>query len=375
MQSMSQTNTSCDTLHDVITHAELLSRGRDYSVYKARCGSKYIILKTPNLDSSMFRELLMREYELSSTLSHPSIVTTLRFEEHSPVGPAIAMEYIAGEPLDEYMRRKPSYAERNAILDDIIAGVGYLHHRGILHNDLKPGNIVVTNNGSARIVDFGLSASDDGIYGGFFGGSERFTSPEILRGDGASSVSSDIYSLGALMNYLFEGHHYKRIVARCCNEEPSSRYRNCSALLAAIAAHRRRPMVIVAATILLTIIAIIATPHISNVIDRHRNTQIESQIATPLNTEFERNITAMEQCEYMEFASLYRSAYLMFYVEYQSTLSDAEQRAAERLLSQHLPRLDSLMARKPSITTLPHDEQQAAVDSLNVVANRMFPQR
>ena len=96
-------------------------------------------------------------------------------EEQTPIGAAILMEYIEGEPIDAFLAANPSPARRKALLQDILDGVEYLHRRDIIHNDLKPANILVTRTGTARIIDFGLSASTDSIYRGCLGGTDGYS--------------------------------------------------------------------------------------------------------------------------------------------------------------------------------------------------------
>ena len=224
---------------------ETISEGRFFSLFKARYGTKYVILKTTHIHDAMHSEILRREYEMGKTLSHACIVSTLAFEENTPVGPAIVLEYIEGVTLGEYYSRSlslskcpkntsTSITKRKHLLHDILDGVDYLHHRGILHNDIKPDNILINKLGHARIIDFGLSSSYDSIYTGVIGGSEGFTAPEILHPSVTEPVeslckpsaesnffelcrgaakdikvperykaSSDIYSLGLIIQLLF----------------------------------------------------------------------------------------------------------------------------------------------------------------------------
>ena len=136
-------------------HIELLgiiSEGRMFRIHKARKGTKYIILKSAVRNDAMTTEFLRREYELGSTLSHSCIVTTLGFEEDTPAGPALILEYVEGQSLDEFLSAGPSDSAKDCIIDDILDGVDYLHHRGVLHNDIKPSNIVINPHGAARIT-------------------------------------------------------------------------------------------------------------------------------------------------------------------------------------------------------------------------------
>ena len=220
-----------------------ISEGRMFRTLKARHGTRYVALKAAVEDNAMSVSLLRREYELCRDLSHPCVVSILGFEEDTPAGPAIEMEYISGRTLDEFVATAPSAAQRRAVLNDILDGMDYLHHRGILHNDLKPDNIVVNANGAARIIDFGLSVSEDSVYAGAVGGTCGYSAPEVLQGDGSAGAASDIYSLGLIINLLFGGRRYRRVARRCSRPEPAERFRNIPDLRKALAATDRRPFI------------------------------------------------------------------------------------------------------------------------------------
>lgn len=217
-----------------------ISEGQMFRILKARKGSKYVILKTPVVPDAMSMDILRREYELACNLYHPCIVVTIGFEEKTPDGPAIVMEYIDGTNLVNFLASAPAYEQRKAVLLDILDGVDYLHHRGIIHNDLKPDNIIVTGNGAARIIDFGLSASSDSIYRGCIGGTIGFSAPEILNGSGPSMTTSDIYSIGRLIEYLFGGKRYQNIVRRCTYIAPEARPQDIRHLRQMIRSHDLR---------------------------------------------------------------------------------------------------------------------------------------
>ena len=163
----------CSISQDSIVLLDIISEGRMFRVLKARMGTKYIILKSAVHKDAMTTEFLRREYELGSTLSHSCIVTTLGFEEDTPAGQALVLEYIERVPLEEYIATHPTDSATDRIIDDILDGADYLHHRGVLHNDIKPSNIVINPHGAARIIDFGLSISDDSVYKGCMGGFPR----------------------------------------------------------------------------------------------------------------------------------------------------------------------------------------------------------
>lgn len=104
-----------------------ISEGKIFVLHKARRGTKYVILKTTRIKDAMFTEILRREYEIGLTLSHACIVSTIAFEEDTPVGTAIVMEYIDGVTLTHYLSQStPSSKQRKHILNNILEGIDYL---------------------------------------------------------------------------------------------------------------------------------------------------------------------------------------------------------------------------------------------------------
>lgn len=274
-----------------ITILGTISEGRMFRIYKAQKGTKYIILKTPVADDSMLIEILRREYELACNLNHPCIVSTLEFNPHTPVGPAIVMEYIDGLTLDEFVATNPTLDERKSVLNDILDGMDYLHHRGIIHNDLKPDNIIVNGNKAARIIDFGFSASADSAYKGYIGGSDGYTAPEILNGSGSAGTTSDIFTLGRLINLIFGGRKYVRIARLCSQADPSERPRNIQALRALIKRRDRQPVIIASVAAGLIVAASVS----ASLIYRHNETaQIEQRIAQSMDSVYQKTTDKIE---------------------------------------------------------------------------------
>lgn len=259
---------------DGIVILETLSAGRVFRILKARHGTRYVALKAAVENNAMSVSLLRREYELCRDLSHPCVVSVLGFEEDTPVGPAIEMEYISGRTLDEFVADAPSEAQLRTVLRDILDGVDYLHHRGILHNDLKPDNIVVNVNGAARIIDFGLSESGDCVYAGTLGGTCGYSAPEVLDGRGSAGAASDIYSVGKIINLLFGGRRYRRVARRCCCPEPTKRFQSVTDIRKAMSAAGRRPYVLTGVAVLL--IVLMGLMYVYERIGRNVDTQIDS---------------------------------------------------------------------------------------------------
>jgi eukaryotic-like serine/threonine-protein kinase len=159
------------------------------------------------------RERLLREAEAASALDHPSIATIYEvgdFGEHL----FIAMAYYPGETLQTRLQRGALTADEAAgITEQLAQGVAHAHAAGVVHRDLKPGNIIITTAGQVKILDFGL-AKQVGAEGetqsaltghGVTVGTLSYMSPEQARAAGAVDQRTDIWSLGVVLFEMLTG--------------------------------------------------------------------------------------------------------------------------------------------------------------------------
>lgn len=348
---------------------ETISEGRVFRLFKARYGTKYVILKTTHIQDAMHSEILRREYEIGKTLSHACIVSTLAFEENTPVGPAIVLEYIEGVTLGEYL--SVSVSDKGHILHDILDGVDYLHHRGILHNDIKPDNILINKLGNARIIDFGLSSSYDSIYTGVIGGSEGFTAPEILHPSVTEPVdelmtegnnvperykaSSDIYSLGLIIQLLL-GNKYQKIVKKCTMIEPEARYQSIGELKRALFLKRALPWAVCAGILVLIIAFFAILPTAHRMEQTSKEADYKAEATAFLDSAYQTTLQRIEKLPYHETATGARNFYLKYYNDLYSTLPQEKRSAYDVVLSEQIAILDSLSQGLPTLLNLPVEE-------------------
>lgn len=226
-------------------------RARLYRVSRA---GKYFVIKTTKDNSGAEYAMLRREYELSIGCDHPHIIHIYTFEEQTPVGAGIVMEYVEGCTMTEWLAENPAKESRRRIFGELLSAVGYMHHRGVLHNDLKPDNILIARaDDSLKIIDFGLSDDDAHYLARTLGCTPLYASPE-LRERRLLDARSDIYSVGMIMGELF-GNSYRRIAGRCTRPNPDMRYGDIGQLQTAWAnrnrSWRRAAAAVIAAMILL----------------------------------------------------------------------------------------------------------------------------
>ena len=233
----------------------LIKEGTINTLYRVARAGKYFIIKTAKDGNSRFEALIRREYELSITLSHPHIINVFTFEEDSPVGPGIVMEYVDGRTLEEFLSENPPLELRRRVFGQILEAVAYIHRKGIIHNDLKPANILITRiDNAVKIIDFGLSDDDAHYLARTLGCTAGYASPELLRQE-RTDCRSDIYSLGKIMKDIF-GRRLGRISSKACRTEASERHDNAEALQKAI---KRRHYPVIAISILTILTILIGT--------------------------------------------------------------------------------------------------------------------
>ena len=199
-------------------------------LYTVISGERKLILKAANKEKGSLTEniaRLQREYKLLERLyGNEHIVRCIGWREDAEVGPCIVMEYIDGETLTDYLKSAPSSKEKKRILNELIDALGFIHKQQIVHNDLKPDNILITRNGhNVKLIDFGYADSDSNIDKAT-GGTKAFAAPELANREG-TDVTSDIYSLGFIIKALFP-HQYTCITSKCLREKSSRRYQNAN---------------------------------------------------------------------------------------------------------------------------------------------------
>jgi serine/threonine protein kinase/Tol biopolymer transport system component/Flp pilus assembly protein TadD len=155
------------------------------------------------------------ERQILATLEHPNIARLIDGGSTAEGLPYFIMEYVEGLPLTTFCNnRNLAIRDRVRIFLDVCAAVQYAHQRNIVHRDLKPTNVLVRDDGTAKLLDFGIARliADSSEVGnsevtatGFRMMTPAYASPEQLRGE-PSTTASDLYSLGVLLYEILCGH-------------------------------------------------------------------------------------------------------------------------------------------------------------------------
>jgi HAMP domain-containing protein len=226
------------------------------------------MLKADSVDAERL-EQLKGELKLARRITHPNVLRTYDFGIVDG-SPFISMEYVDGLTLRELLSRRGRlpYGAALRIARQLCAGLDAVHDVGVLHRDIKPGNILLEPRGNAKLMDFGIaqpSRADVGAEDDLVTGTPEYIAPEQLTGS-PPSVRSDLYALGVVFEELFTGgmpfkgetpmqaalarvtedpippSHYwaaiptelEQIILRCLARHPDDRFQDVAQLIAAL---------------------------------------------------------------------------------------------------------------------------------------------
>lgn len=221
------------------TIVEMLGRGgmaRVYKGYDARL-DRYAAIKVieyhllTEANAADYRSRFQREARAVARLRHPGIVTLYQFGEFENLY-YMAMAFIEGRDLAHILREAADKGERLpqttilSIMRDVAAALDYAHGEGVIHRDVKPSNIMITNRGSAVLTDFGLALNvPEGSIGSTFG-TVHYVAPEQALSSAKAVPQSDLYSLGIVLYQMLTGRvpfddpSMATVVLRILNDPP-----------------------------------------------------------------------------------------------------------------------------------------------------------
>ena len=195
-----------------------LGRGAMGVVYKARDPQidRLVAVKTVSMwgqereEETEFRMRFMNEAQAAGRLHHAGIVSIFDVGQNPEnQDPYIVLEYVAGESLNRVLAREKKLPLPRALhlAEQIAEALDYAHGQGVVHRDIKPGNILVTEEGHAKIADFGIAKLNLAHFTlpGRVLGTPAYMAPEQLSGEGVDG-RSDLFSLGVILYAMVTGH-------------------------------------------------------------------------------------------------------------------------------------------------------------------------
>lgn len=211
--------------------AEQIGMGGFGVVYKAWDPyiQRWVALKTCNATDPETTQRFFREAQLAGNLQHPNITMIYDFGVENDT-PYFVQEFLSGVDLDELMGKQPLTLQATlAILLQVCAGLEYAHSRGVVHRDIKPANVRVLEDGTVKIMDFGIAKSLQSesrlTQTGVALGTAGYLSPEQLSGKPIDH-RSDIFALGVMAYEMvtgvrpFAGPNLSNIIYQILNQDP-----------------------------------------------------------------------------------------------------------------------------------------------------------
>jgi len=159
-------------------------------------------------DDPELKERFAREARAVARMQHPNLVTVFDFDYHADGSPYIAMELLKGQDLQKAVRQTPpmSLERKVAIIVQVLAGLAHAHQQSIIHRDIKPANIFINDDGSVKIMDFGVArlSGHTMTADGNIVGTADYMSPEQVQGKPVDP-RSDLFSVGCMLFELAAG--------------------------------------------------------------------------------------------------------------------------------------------------------------------------
>lgn len=203
-------------------------------------------------------EELRREAQLLAGLQHPNILSVIETGEDPALGPYAVMEWVAGGDLSTHLERATGnrlpVEEGLHIARDVLAGLAAAHEAGVIHRDIKPGNILLDRQGGAKLADFGIAGDATGTEVLPGRGTLGYMAPEQEDPQQAGEVgpATDIYAVGVVLFEMLAGRRpapgedvrelrpqvpeaAARAVARATRQDPRQRFSSAQEMIQALA--------------------------------------------------------------------------------------------------------------------------------------------
>jgi predicted Ser/Thr protein kinase len=181
-------------------------------------------------DTEQMRPRFYREARAAAKLNHRNIVTIFEFAEESNV-PYIVMEFLKGTPLGARMHAQPPLTidDKLNVVAQLCDGLSYAHEQGVVHRDVKPDNVFILEDGSVKLLDFGIAKLTTSTLTrqGDVLGSASYMSPEQVGGSESVDGRADVFSTGVVLYELltgkkpFEGDSPTAVIVKILKDDPN----------------------------------------------------------------------------------------------------------------------------------------------------------
>ena len=190
-----------------------------------------VMLTDFSMDNEHMRTRFYREAKAAAKLQHRNIVTVFEFAEENNQ-PHIVMEFLRGTPLGSRLAQTPHLTldDKLDIVAQLCSGLGYAHSQGVVHRDVKPANVFLLEDGSVKLLDFGIAklTSSTLTQQGDVLGSAQYMSPEQVAGSDKVDGRADVWSTGVLLFEMlagrkpFDGDALTNVIVKILKEDPPS---------------------------------------------------------------------------------------------------------------------------------------------------------
>lgn len=312
-------------------------RSRNALYVATRYGRRFLLkaIKKEYQGFTNYQVLHDKEFRLGVSLNHPHIAATYALEEVSGIGLCIVQEYVEGVTLGEWLKKDPSFAARKRVLLQLLDALQYIHSLQLVHHDLKLGNVMITTNAeNVKLVDFGLSTTDDSLS----------ATP--------NTVQKDLAKLGELIKQL-TGNKYLAVANKCLQNG----YPNIEAVQQAIKRRTLMPWMVMAGVVLLGILVAVMTPIVKEAYQTYQQEQVKKQATSDLILMQQEILALIDQSPCYEVALMYMSLFNKQYNSYIEKLTMQERLVVWEVFLPYYEEIASACKTRPSMSTFSVDEQ------------------